>query len=63
MCNLYSVYTTQQVMRRAFEIARDSAGNVPPLPAVFPDQMTPVVRIVQGERELIRPTRESLNCE
>ncbi len=50
-------------MRRAFEIGRDSAGSVPPLPAVFPDQMTPVVRIVQGERELIRPTRESLNCE
>jgi hypothetical protein len=30
VCNLYSVYTTQEAMRRAFEVARDSAGNVPP---------------------------------
>ena len=35
VCNLYSVYTTQEAMRRAFEVARDSAGNVPPLPAIF----------------------------
>src|SRR5829696_6482964 len=41
-------------MRRAFEVARDNAGNVPPLPAIFPDQMAPVVRTVDGERELIR---------
>ena len=54
MCNLYSSYTTQEAMRRAFEVARDSAGNVPPLPAIFPDQMAPVVRMADGERELIR---------
>jgi hypothetical protein len=41
-------------MRRAFEVVRDSAGNVPPLPAIFPDQMAPVVRLQEGERELIR---------
>jgi putative SOS response-associated peptidase YedK len=41
-------------MPRAFEVARDSAGNVPPLSAIFPDQMAPVVRTVDGERELIR---------
>ena len=28
--NLYSVYTTQEAMRQAFEVARDSAGNLPP---------------------------------
>src|SRR5215217_7976648 len=28
VCNLYSIHTTQEAMRRAFEIARDSAGNV-----------------------------------
>ncbi len=54
MCNLYSIYTTQEAMRRAFEVSRDSAGNVPPLPAIFPDQMAPVVRSVDGERELIQ---------
>jgi putative SOS response-associated peptidase YedK len=52
--NLYSVYTTQEAMRRAFEVSRDSAGNVPPLPAIFPDQMAPVIRTRDGERELIQ---------
>jgi putative SOS response-associated peptidase YedK len=41
-------------MRRAFEVGRDSAGNAPPLPAIFPDQMAPVVRTREGERELIQ---------
>jgi putative SOS response-associated peptidase YedK len=54
VCNLYSSYTTQEAMRRAFEVARDNAGNVPPLPAIFPDQMAPVVRMVDGERKLIQ---------
>ncbi|MDF2969920.1 MAG: hypothetical protein K0R61_370, partial [Microvirga sp.] len=54
MCNLYSSYTTQEAMRKAFEVARDSAGNVPPLPAIFPDQMASVVRTINGERELIQ---------
>ena len=45
VCNLYSVYTTQAMIRKAFDIARDSAGNVPPLPGIFPDQMAPVVRM------------------
>src|SRR4028118_1694645 len=57
VCNLYSVYTTQEAMRRAFEVASDSAGNVPPLPAIFPDQMAPVVRTVDGEREPIQTRR------
>ena len=54
VCNLYSIYTTQEAMRRAFEVGRDSSGNVPPLPAIFPDQMAPVVRTIDGERELIQ---------
>ena len=29
MCNLYSVHTTQEAMRRAFEVSRDTAGNGP----------------------------------
>jgi hypothetical protein len=27
---------------------RDIAGNVPPLPAIFPDQMAPIVRTACG---------------
>jgi putative SOS response-associated peptidase YedK len=53
-CNLYSSYTTQEATCRAFEVSRDSAGNVPPLPATFPNQMAPVVRLHDGERELTR---------
>jgi putative SOS response-associated peptidase YedK len=47
MCNLYSVTTTQAAIRalaRALgEAWQDLAGNLEALPAVFPDQMSPVV--------------------
>ncbi|MFC4171368.1 SOS response-associated peptidase [Microvirga sp. GCM10011540] len=54
MCNLYSSYTTQQALRETFQIAEDRAGNIPPLPAIFPDQMAPVVRNSDAGRELIQ---------
>ena len=38
-------------MRRLFAAARDLAGNLPPLPDVYPDQLSPVVRVVAGERQ------------
>jgi len=44
VCNLYSVTTPQEAMRRAFRITHDLSGNLPPLPAIFPDQMAPVIR-------------------
>lgn len=43
MCNLYSVITNQQAIRALFGVTRDEAGNMPPLPAIFPDQLAPVV--------------------
>jgi putative SOS response-associated peptidase YedK len=40
-------------MRRAFRVMRDLTGNLPSLPAVFPDTLAPVVRTARdGEREL-----------
>ena len=54
MCNLYSVHTTQAMLRQTFNVNRDNAGNMPPLPSVFPDQMAPVVRVHDGERELLQ---------
>jgi hypothetical protein len=40
-------------MRRLFRVTRDLKGNLPGLPAVFPDMMAPVVRAARdGEREL-----------
>src|ERR1700737_357574 len=52
MCNLYSITKNQAAIRDLFKVAKDSAGNLPPLPAIFPDQMAPVVRVNEGEREL-----------
>ncbi len=54
MCNLYSLTTNQEAIRRLFGVERDAAGNVPPLPGIFPDQPAPVVRHgADGIRELV----------
>lgn len=54
MCNLYSITTAQEAVRRFFQVERDLAGNLPPLPAVYPGQMAPVVRKGEdGKRELV----------
>jgi len=52
MCNLYSATTNQKAIRDLFRVTRDDAGNLPSLPAIFPDQVAPVVRVNKGEREL-----------
>ena len=52
MCNLCSLARSQDEIRRAFAVDRDEAGNLPPLPGIFPDQMAPVVHAVEGERVL-----------
>ncbi len=54
MCNLYSVTKGQSAIRDLFAVKHDRAGNVPPLPAIFPDQMAPIVRASpDGERESV----------
>jgi putative SOS response-associated peptidase YedK len=54
MCNLYSMTRNQEAVRRLFAIRRDLAGNLPPLPAIFPDTLAPVIRRPpDGERELV----------
>lgn len=51
MCNLYSLITPQAEIRASFGVSTDHAGNLPPLPGIFPDQRAPVVRVVKdGER-------------
>src|SRR3954451_17355647 len=67
MCNLYSATTNQKAIRDLFKVTRDNTGNLPPLPAIFPDQMAPVVRVNEGERELTMmrwgmPTRRSFQA-
>jgi putative SOS response-associated peptidase YedK len=54
MCNLYSVTKGQSAIRDLFAVKHDRAGNLPPLPAILPDQMAPIVRVgADGERELV----------
>ena len=45
MCNLYSMTKPQQAVRDLARVAveNDMTGNLPPLPAIFPDQQAPVV--------------------
>ena len=55
MCNLYSQMKPQEAVRRFF--ARgwplDRAGNMPPLPGIFPDYPAPIVRAGADGRELV----------
>jgi hypothetical protein len=37
LCNLYSITKAQDAMRALFRVGRDLAGNMPPMPGVFPD--------------------------
>ncbi|MES2030814.1 MAG: SOS response-associated peptidase [Pseudomonadota bacterium] len=52
MCNLYSMTTAQAAIRNLFKVDRDTTGNLPPMPGIFPDKMAPIVRNNDGEREL-----------
>jgi hypothetical protein len=52
MCNLHSITRNQAAIRDLFKVTKDTTGNLPPLPAIFPDQVAPVVRENEGEREL-----------
>ena len=52
MCDLYSLTKSQDDMRRITGALRHASGNLPPLPAIFPDQVAPVVRDAEGEHGL-----------
>jgi putative SOS response-associated peptidase YedK len=51
MCHLYSINKGQAAIVALTRALRDTTGNLPPLPGVFPDYMAPVVRN-NGIREL-----------
>ncbi len=55
MCNLYSLTTNVEAIRRLFKVQRiaPDIGNMEPLPGIFPGQNAPVIRDSEdGEREL-----------
>jgi putative SOS response-associated peptidase YedK len=54
MCNLYSMSKGQQAIRELAGAMRDTTGNLPMLPGIFPDYAAPIVRTgVDGVRELV----------
>jgi putative SOS response-associated peptidase YedK len=53
MCNLYSITKGQRAIIEFTRAMRDTTGNLPPLPGVFPDYLAPIVRNApDGAREL-----------
>lgn len=52
MCNLYNLTTNQQAIRDFVTLAHDSIGNLEPSLDVYPDRPAPVVRNIDGGREL-----------
>lgn len=54
MCNLYSITKNQDAIRQLFAVVKDSVGNLPSMPSVFPDYPAPVIRHQGDERELIK---------
>ena len=54
MCNLYSMTVGQQAIRELAGAMRDTTGNLPMLPGIFPDYAAPIVRTGgDGGRELV----------
>lgn len=53
MCNLYSMTRSQEAMRRLFAGLDDRAGNMPPLPGIYPDYPAPIIRNAGEGRELV----------
>src|SRR4051794_40576057 len=53
MCNLYSLTKGQAAIIAFVRALRDTTGNMPPLPGIFPDYRAPIVRNApDGRREL-----------
>ena len=54
MCNLYAMTKGQQAIRELAGAMRDTTGNLPMLPGIFPDHAAPIVRTgTDGVRELV----------
>ena len=54
MCNLYSMTTNVEAIRRLFRVdaSSDKSGNLPAMPGIYPDYPAPIVRNGNGGREL-----------
>ena len=57
MCNLYSMTSARDSIKHLFGVTVDSTANQPPQPAIFPDQLAPVVRIDRDGNRFMRNMR------
>ena len=53
MCNLYSITTNQAAIIALFRVINRYVGNLPPMPGVFPDYPSPVIRNAGADREMV----------
>ncbi|WP_371419964.1 SOS response-associated peptidase [Tardiphaga sp.] len=53
MCNLYSMTTNVEAIRRLFNALNNRVGNLPSMPGIFPDYPAPIVRNSPDGREII----------
>jgi putative SOS response-associated peptidase YedK len=54
MCNLYSQTKGQQAIIELTRALRDTTGNLPMQPGIYPDYSAPIVRnSIEGDRELV----------
>jgi putative SOS response-associated peptidase YedK len=54
MCTRYSLTKGQAAILALIKAMKDNAGNVPPMPAIYPDGVAPVVRSTNKGTELIK---------
>jgi putative SOS response-associated peptidase YedK len=54
VCNLYSMTTNVEAIRRLFQVeaSNDRTGNLPSMPGIYPDYPAPIVRNSAAGREL-----------
>lgn len=52
MCNLYNISTTQDMILAVTRALRGNVGNLEPSVDIYPDRPAPVVRNMNGDREL-----------
>jgi hypothetical protein len=57
MCNLYSMTKGPAAIRDLVKAMTDYTGNLEPLPAIFPDQVAPVVINGPNDRRTMLPMR------
>ena len=53
MCNLYSMTKNVEAIRRLFGALNSRVGNLPSMPAIFPDYPAPIVRNAIDGREIV----------